>query len=212
MKEKINIAIAEDHDIVREGLVALLKDHPLISVLFDSSNGKELCDQLRIAKPHIIILDLEMPVMSGKEAFEKIKQKYPKIKIVIISATFNDSVIIDYLKKGASSFLYKNCKFDKLVNAIVTVHEQGVYYDEEVSKILAKEISLPAETLSKTEFSELEINILKLIRDGLTSKEIGERLFLNNRTVEWHRSQMIKRTHTKNAPDLIAFGIKHGFL
>lgn len=212
MNAQIKVAIAEDHDLVREGLVALFKGHARIHLIFDVCNGKELWLRLQTVQPDVVLLDLEMPIMSGKEVFEKIKQKYPNIKIIIISATFFDSTILDYLQKGAASFLYKNCKFDKLVEAIETVHLHGVYFDKNISRILASEITKPKESTKVIEFSNLEINILTLVRDGLSSKEIGERLFLNNRTVEWHRSQMLKLTGTKNAPDLIAFATRSGYL
>ena len=83
MNEQIHIGIAEDHDVVREGLVSLLKEQEGIKVLFDVSNGQQLMEKLKTVKPHIILLDLEMPIMSGKESLEKIKQRYPKIKIII---------------------------------------------------------------------------------------------------------------------------------
>jgi len=212
MRDNINIAIAEDHEFVREGLVSLFNRHPFIKIIFDVSNGKELYEKLKTSKPDIILLDLEMPVMSGKEVFEKIRQKYPKIKIIIITGKFYDSVVFDYMAKGASSFLYKNSKFNKLVEAIVSVKDHGAYFDENLTKILAKGLAQSKETATKIEFSETEWNILKLIREGLTSKEIAERLCLSNRTIDWHRSQMIVKTGTKNTPDLVAFAISNGHL
>jgi len=153
-----------------------------------------------------------MPIMAGKEVFEKMKQNYPNIKIIIISATFCDATIVEYIKKGAASFLYKNCKFDTLVEAITSVQNYGMYYDPHISKILVNELVKPRESATENKFSELEINVLRLIRDGLTGKEIGERLFINNRTVEWHRSQMLKMTGTKNTPELMAFAAKRGYI
>ena len=212
MKSTINIAIAEDHDIVRQGYLALFKGHPLINVLFDVTNGKELYSELKTVKPDIILLDLEMPLMSGKEVLEKIQHKYPKIKIIIISATTRDITILEYLKRGVGSFLYKNCKFDKLVEAIVAVHKNGVYYDDHLSEILQKDFSVPREINEEFEFSEIDKNILRLIRDGLTSREIGEQLHLNNRTVEWHRSQMLKKTNFPNFTALTAFAIRKNII
>lgn len=212
MNPTINIAIAEDHDIVRQGYLALFKGHPLINVLFDVTNGKELYSQLKTLKPDIILLDLEMPVMSGKEVLEKIQLKYPKIKIIIISATTREATILEYLKKGVGSFLYKNCKFDKLVEAIVSVHNNGVYYDDYISKILQKDFSIPEVSDPEFEFSEIDKNILRLIRDGLTSREIGEQLHLNNRSVEWHRSQMLKKTNFPNFTALTAYAIQKNLI
>jgi DNA-binding NarL/FixJ family response regulator len=210
--EKIEIAIATDNELLRLGLFSLFTSHPIINVCFHVNSGRELYEKLKAIKPHIVLMDLEVPIMSSKEVFLKIKSKYQKIKIIIVGATFNDSVIIEYMKLGANSLLYKNCKFDKLVEAITSVYKDGVYFYPEISKILSRELTYPNNRNEEISFSETEINILKLIRDGLTSKEIGTKLFISQRTVEWHRSQMIRKTNTKNSPDLIAVVLKMGLL
>jgi DNA-binding NarL/FixJ family response regulator len=212
MKKQIHIAIADDHDIVREGLIALLQRHEIIKVIFDVSNGKELLEKLKTVKPDIILLDLDMPILSGREAFEKIKQRFPRVKIIIISATFNDQIIVDYVKKGVNSFLHKNCKLDKLIDTICSVQENEFYFDSKISKMLAKEISEPTEPQGKIVFSEIELNILEYLCQGLTSKQIGEKLFINYRTVEFHRSQMLKKINSKNVPALIIYAVKNNLL
>lgn len=209
MAKKINIAIVDDHKILRKGLVSLLDNHKSVKVLFDASNGAELLEKLKSVKPDVILLDLEMPVMSGDEAFERLKQLYPGIRIIIVSATFRSAIITDYVKKGVNSFLNKDCNIDEMVDVIKKVYEHGTFFDSKVSQILAKAISEPKPVDNEIKFSDVELGILKLIGQGLTSKEIAGKLHLNQRTVEWHRSQMMRRINTKSSAALIAYAVKN---
>jgi DNA-binding NarL/FixJ family response regulator len=141
MKEKniINVALAEDHVILREGLINLLnEEYEHIKVLFDVSNGRELLDELEESKPDVILLDIDMPVLNGKEALEEIKIKYPAIKVIMLSTHYNDSYIIEFIKMGASAYLSKASSMEEIVKAIDTVFEEGRYYDSGVLKALAK--------------------------------------------------------------------------
>ncbi len=213
MSEQIHIAIAEDHDLVREGLVSLLKDQEGIKVLFDVSNGQQLLDKLKIVKPHIILLDLEMPVMSGKEALEKIKQRYPKIKIMVLSAFFEDRFIIEYVKKGVNAFLPKNYKIEKVVDAIYKVHEVGAYFDSHVSMIMAKELSESKDGMNSTEINENELTekektIIRYICQNKTSEEIAKLLNLSKKTIDYHRSKIMDKTHSSSIASLITFAVQ----
>ena len=212
MKKQILIGIAEDHQIVRDGLIALLKGHPVINVLFGVGNGKELLEKLKGEKPDIILLDLDMPIMSGKETLDKIKHKFPKMKVMIMSATFRNPIIVDYVKKGVNSFLDKNCKIDELVNAIYTVYDQGTYFDARITEMLARELTKPTISKDNPVFSSIEISILKLICKGCTSKSIAEQLFINHRTVESHRSDMMRKVSANNVTSLILYAIKNNLV
>jgi DNA-binding NarL/FixJ family response regulator len=211
--EEIRIGIAEDHDVVREGLVSLLKEQAGIKVLFDVSNGQELLEKLKIHKPHIILLDIEMPIMSGKEVLEKLKQRYPKIKIIVLSAFFQDIYIIDYVKKGVHSFLPKNYKIEKVVDAIHKVHEKGMYFDDKVSMIMAKELAEPTAPLESTELeselSEKEKTIIRMICQDKTSQEIGDHLNLSKKTIDYHRGKIMTKTHCTSVAALTTYAIQH---
>ncbi len=214
MNEQINIGIAEDHDLVREGLVMLLKDQEGIKVLFDVSNGQELLERIKLTKPHIILLDLEMPIMSGKEALEKIKQRFPKIQVIVVSAFFQDSYIIEYVKRGVHGFLPKNCKIDKVVDTIYKVHEQGKYFDSRVSMIIANELvelkgSIEASEGNERELSDKERTIIKLICQNKTSEEIANILALSKKTIDYHRSKIMRKTNSSSVTALITYAVQH---
>lgn len=217
MKAQLHIGIAEDHDLVRQGFVALLNRYAAISVLFDVGNGLQLLEALKTHKPGIILLDLDMPVLSGREAFDKIKQKYPRLKIIIISAFFQEAFIVEYVKKGVNAFLSKDSKIDKVVEALQAVHEQGFFFDDRVSVILAKEVASPTGNTGKValpanDFTERELSIIQLICRHKTSKEIAGLLSLSKKTIDWHRTNIMRKTNAKKPVGAhhVCHSAKHG--
>lgn len=212
MKENISIAIADDHTLVREAIIAMLGAEKSIKILFDVSNGKELLDKIIENKPNIILLDIEMPILSGREALRIIKQRYPKIKIIILSSHFHGQVIIDFIKMGASAFLPKDCNRAKLIEAINLVYKDGNYFDKEISTIMAKELASTSNSDKQTtsiKFSEIELNIIRMICQSKTNKEIAIALNLSIRTIEWHRLNIMKGIKSKDVNELMLYAIQN---
>lgn len=211
MKAPINIAIADDHVVLREGMIALLKEYDEFQVVASVNNGKELLQALKTCKPDIILLDIEMPVMGGKEALEYIRVKYPKIKTIIMSMHFNDAYIIEFIKNGACGFLPKNCNIEKIVDAVHSVHDTGYYYDNKVSFVMAAMlkkstiITTPASSGNNHGFTKQELRIIKMICEHKTNNQIADELKLSVRTVEGHRYNICKKTQTNNTIDLIDY-------
>lgn len=209
MKKSIQIGIADDHLVLRQGLISLLKEYDNLNIVLSVNNGQELMDGLKKIQPDIILLDVEMPVMNGREALEKIKAEYPQIKVLIISQYFTNAYIIEFIKIGARGFLPKNCDIDKIVEAIQLVHENGEYYDDKVSSAMAaalkKTPSTINELVTKTELTKREFEILKLICQKKSNSEIASILFLSIRTVEGHRFNISKKTNTSNTIELIEY-------
>lgn len=216
MSKLIHIGIADDHLVLRQGLISLLKEYDHLNVIISVNNGKELMDALKNSKPDIILLDIDMPVMNGREALEKINVKYPKVKVIIISQHFNDAYIIEFIKNGARGFLPKNCDIDKIVDAIQLVHEQGEYYDNKVSAtmaaVLKKSPTAVNEVVPDTEFTKREIEILKLICSKKSNIDIAEVLNLSVRTIEGHRYNISKKTDTANTIELIEYAFQNNLL
>ncbi len=208
MKSQILIGIAEDHDLVRVGLISLLKGQNRIKVALEASNGEDLLDKLKTTKPDVLLLDIEMPLMNGKEAFAKIKEKYPNMRVIVVSAHYQDSHIIEFVKKGINGFLAKNCSLEKLVETIYAVHEKEFHFDSQISILLAKELANPNETINEIQLSEKENNIIRLICQHKTNKEIGDILSLSSKTIEFHRSKIMRKTKSKNLAALIEYAIK----
>ncbi len=210
MSKTIHIGIADDHLVLRQGLISLLKEYDNLNVVVDVNNGKELLDSLKRNKPDIILLDIEMPIMNGREALEKMQFKYPLVKVIIMSMHFNDAYIIEFIKNGACAFLPKNCDIDKIVDAIYSVYEIGYYYDNRVSSAMAAILkkSVPREdVVFGMEFTKREIEIIRLICLKKSNIEIAKAVNLSVRTVEGHRYNISKKTNINNPVDLIDFAI-----
>lgn len=208
MKNVIHIGIADDHKLLRQGIISLLSEYDNLNVIVDVNNGKELLDALRKSKPNVILLDIEMPIMNGKEALEKIIIKYPEVKVIMMSMHFNDAYIIEFIQQGARGFLPKNCDIDKIVDAIHSVHEFGYYYDNKVSTAMVNMLKKsPAMTsiVCTTEFTPRELEILKLIYKKKTNLEISGVLGLSVRTIEGHRLNISKKSITNSPEELIDF-------
>jgi DNA-binding NarL/FixJ family response regulator len=216
MKKPINIAIVDDHTVLREGLISLLKEIDGIQILFDVGNGKDMLEKLKTHKPDIILLDIEMPVMNGKQTLERLRIKYPNIKVLMFSQYFNDSFIIEYIKDGACGFLPKNCSSDKIVDALFSVQETGCYYDNKVSSVMASLIkktpSVPENNFLDTPFTRQEIRIIKMVCNKKTSAEIANDLNISERTVEGHRYNICKKTNTHNPVELIEYAKNNGLI
>lgn len=208
MTKPIHLAIVDDHLVLRQGLIALLKEYDNLNIIFDVGNGKELLAELKTNKPDVVLLDIEMPIMNGKEALEKIQAKYPKIKVIIMSMHFNDDYIIEFIKNGACAFLPKNCDIEKIVDAIQSVYELGYYYDNKVSAAMAsmlKNAPTKEDLVPGTQFTIREIEILKLIYIKKSNNEIADQLNVSIRTIEGHRYRISKKTKTTNPMELIEY-------
>jgi DNA-binding NarL/FixJ family response regulator len=216
MSDLIHLGIADDHLVLRQGLISLLKEYDNLNVIISANNGKELMQALKSSKPDIILLDIEMPEMNGREALERISIKYPKIKVIIMSQYFEDGYIVEFIKNGACAFLPKNCDIEKIVDAITYVHEHGYYFDNRVSMAMAdmlKKMPSPATSLAEdADLTKQELKIIHLICAKKTNTEIAESLHLSVRTIESHRYNISKKTGTTNSIELMEYSKKNDLL
>ncbi len=211
----IRVGLVDDHEIVRQGLVSLIKAQEGVRVLFDLSNGAELLEALKEStKPDVIILDIEMPGVDGRQALQVIHSKYPDIKVIMFSMHNRLDFISECISMGAHGFLSKDCDFDKMVDAIYSVHHKGFYLDEVVSKALVKNAQMKHKTFPngflKSPLDTIDIQIIDLICKGKNSIEIADIVCLSKRTVQGRRLRISKKTDTANTIELVVYAIKHG--
>lgn len=211
--KKIKIGIAEDHDIVRQGLVALFKEEENIKVLFDVRNGVELVDAMKAnVKPEVIVLDLEMPVMDGRQALEILTEKYPYTKFLMLSMHSSLDFIHECISLGAHGFLSKESDFEEILEAVTTVAKKGFYFNDIVSKAL---VASSVNSIKREEIDEanildtIDLKIIEMVCDGKTNKEISEMIHLSIRTVEGRRLRISKKTETTNLVQLVVYAIKN---
>ena len=189
MTDKIKVGLTDDHELMRAGLAQILEATNEIQVVFEASNGAELLECLKTYKVDIVLLDLEMPVMDGRDALPKIIELYPKTKVLILSMHDSNSFIVNMMELGASGYLLKDMPPAEVTNAVKAVKNDGLYFNAKVSRALLA--SLPGSKLTieskqhiKETLNSRELDVLKLICEEYTTTEIGEKLFLSPKTIE----------------------------
>lgn len=210
---KINIVITDDHKLFRKGIIALLEDFDFIGEINEASNGKELLELLSVIKilPDIILLDLRMPVMDGVEAQQKIRELYPGIKVIILTMEDDEQFILHLISEGVNGYLLKNADPVEMEQAILKVYEKGFYFSEDISSLVLKNLNKKekAETIFNPDFSERELQVLKLICKEYTNAEIAETFDVSIRTAEGYRQKLVEKTGAKNIAGLVVLALKH---
>jgi len=208
----INVLIADDHAIVRDGLRYLLEAQGDIKVVGEAATGREALKKVNELKPDIVIMDIVMAELNGIEATEQICKYHPHTRVIMLSMRSSTEPILRSLKAGASGYLLKEVAGRELVNAIYAVHEGKRYLsskvsDQMVGAYLNREEGLtdPLSTLSQR-----EREVLQLVAEGKTSAEIADMLFLSIKTVKTYRSRLMAKLGIKDIPSLIKFAIQHG--
>lgn len=206
--KKITILIADDHAIVRRGLQNLLEDEANIDIVGEATDGIEALAQIKKLSPHIVLLDLTMPNMGGLEVAKIVSTEYPQTKSLIFSMHNNQEYMVRSVENGAMGYLLKDTTKVEIMKAIQTVSEGRKYFPTTVSSMIIDGLlhQKPQKEVINTRFEKLskkEKQILNLVSEGMSSKEIAEKLFLSIRTVSNHRANIIKKTKVKNTADLV---------
>lgn len=209
METRITIIIADDHQLVRKGFVALLEQIEGLTIMAEAANGREVLEAFRrLGRADVVLLDYEMPVMNGLETLEKLKAEYFGVKVILLTMLNERSVIQAALEKDADGFLFKNTSIETLKEAIVKVFKGEKYFAGEVALTLAKK-PVESKNSSLSLLSERELEVLKLIAQGFSSNEIGAQLFISPRTVDTHRNNLIQKLEVKGIAGLVQFAIRH---
>lgn len=212
----IRIAIAEDHNVYRKVLAdALNYSANNFEVVFHVPNGSELIYELQKQTVGVVILDIQMPVMSGSEALKIIKQDFPDIKVIILSMHNNNILIQEFVRNGANAFLPKDCKIEDLFDAIYAVLSQGFYFDNMFPKDMIETLIQDNSLFLIEEnepLSERELDVLKLTCQELGSKEISKKLNISIRTVENHRQHINNKIGARNSIGVLVYALNNGLV
>ncbi len=214
MKKNIKIILVDDHHIVRNGFKALMSDADDISIIGEASSYDELQNILDNNKPHIIVLDISLPGISGIDICAKLKKNMPEIKIIILSMYTSEDFIANAIKSGADGYLPKNTTKKEFLDAIYAVNEGKEYFSKNISDVIMKSFVQKiktGETPDKKEsiLSARETEVLKLFVNGLTNQEIADKLFISIRTVESHKNHIMQKLELKSTVELVKYAIKH---
>ena len=222
----IKVALAEDHKIVRDGIKALLREESNIEVVGEVANGRELLELLPDREVDVILMDINMPEMDGFEATKQVVARYPSIKVLALSMLEHESYILKVLQAGAAGYILKNTGKEELVHAIQSVYTGHPYiYSEIALNLMKKHVSTDNEPIAESgkdekhstskatgDLSKRELEVLRLIAEGLTNAEIAEKLFTSKRTIDGHRQSIIEKTHARNTAALIKYAVSKGIV
>lgn len=216
MVEKKRVVLVEDHALVRAGLRALLSKEPDLDIVGEASNGREAINIIQSLKPDLILMDLSMQGSNGIEAIATIKRRHPKIRILVVTMHEAEEYIHESLQAGADGYMLKDASHDELCVAVRSVLDGKTYLSPDISNQLLSAYrglgrSLPGSRLWES-LSSREREVLKLIAEGHTNQEAADYLVISVKTVEKHRSNLMKKLGIHNIAKLTAFAIEKGLV
>lgn len=210
----IRLALADDQRLFRKGMAMLLQDMADARVLLECSNGEELLAAMEHTPVDIVLLDLQMPVLDGIETTKRIKQRFPDVKVIILSTHDEDKFIAHLMELGANGYMLKTAEPDEIDSAIRSVHATGFYVSELVDRAMLHRMVTKRQV--KPFFNEIdplserELEVLRGICQELTTPEIAARLFVSPRTVDFHRNNLLLKTGARNAAGLVVYAMTKG--
>lgn len=212
---KINVAIVDDQKLFRKGMIALVNSFEEMQIIFEAENGKQLIESLNTSteQPNIILLDLSMPEMNGLEALKIIKETHPAIGVIILTIHEAEHHILATIQAGANGYLAKNAEPEEVEKAIREIYKNDFYFTIAMLEIMRKGLTKKPQVVKLDREEDLltprEKEVLQLICKQFSSIEIGEKLFLSNRTVEGHRNNLLAKTGSRNTAGLVLYALKH---
>ena len=214
MKNEVCILLVDDHQVLLDGIAALLATVPGMRVAAIAHNGLETLEALRHAPSHVVLLDINMPVMDGLETCAAIKAEFPTVQVIAMSMHGEGRLVEAMLAKGASGYLIKNCGGDELVEAIRTVHGGGTWLSREVTGNLVEAMRAPKSATKRPveEITARERDVLRLIVKERTTAEIATELGITVNTVESHRRQLLQKLGARNSAGLVRIALEMGLL
>lgn len=208
VKRKIKIAMVDDHAIFRSGLKMILSSESRYEVIIEADNGKSFLEQVKNLTPDIVLLDISMPVLNGHKTALQLKKEYPDIKILVLSMLGDENYYYKMIHAGANGFVLKNSDVEELTRAIDEVDKGNNYFSQDFLKKMVLKINNP-EVDSKLKLNEKEKEVLQLICNGFTNKEISEKLCLSIKSIERYRHSLLQKTQTRNTAQLVRDAILH---
>jgi DNA-binding NarL/FixJ family response regulator len=219
LEKAINILLADDHLLVRNGIKSLLEEESYLHVVGEAANGQEALDLAKKIQPDLLIIDVRMPVMDGIEAVSHLKNYAPDTKAIVLSMHDSEEYILKSIKAGASGYLLKDTGKAEFLKAIKTIYQGGKYFSGDISNVIVTnylENTVPKERPKPSidnaaKLTRKEIEILHFILSGMTNTEISDRLGKSKRTIETHRFNLMKKMNVKNLIELSSKAKELGF-
>ncbi len=207
----VNIVIADDHALIREGLKKILKSEPDLSLVAEASNAPELFRQLKASNVDLVLLDISMPGESGLDALRELRQSYPQVRTLILSVHPEHRFAVRALRAGASGYITKETAVEELVQAIRKIVAGGKYVSASLAEQLVAELEMGDKPRHEN-LSDREFEVLRMIAAGKTRNEIAEELALSISTVNTYRQRILEKMNMENNAELTRYAIEHGLI
>lgn len=207
------ILLVDDHQMFIDGMKSILQKQNVFKVVAEALDGDEALKILENQDIDILITDISMPGMSGIELTKIVKQKYPDIKVIIVSMHNDRAVVSEILMAEAEGYILKNTGKKELLDALTKVADNGTFYSNDVLKVMMQTVKTERRQIEEIkQLTEREIEVLKLIVEELSSDQIAEKLFISKRTVDTHRTNILNKTNSKTLVGLIKYAVKNGIV
>lgn len=207
-----SILIADDHGIVREGLRRLIEAEPDFSVCAEAHDGQEVLEMVEQYAPEVVVLDITMPKLGGLETLERLRVKHRGIKVILLSVHSDPPFIQSAVSLGADGYVLKNGKVGEVVSAIRAVTRGGSYFSPAVAREIVEQLRDPTPNEPFTLLSSREREVLLLIAEGLSAKEVATRLNISHKTVEAHRTSLMRKLGVRKATELVRYALRRGLI
>ncbi|MDX9865342.1 MAG: response regulator transcription factor [Anaerolineaceae bacterium] len=209
---KQRLLLVDDHEVVRLGLRALLEHHPQFEVVGEAANSKETMEMVETVKPDIVLLDIRLPGVSGVEVCEEITQKYPDVRVIILTSYAEDEMLFSAIRAGASGYVLKQIGGDGLIRAIEAVGRGEALLDPAVTQRVFQEVRRAVKEEEASAFvnlSQQEKHVLLLVSEGRTNREIAKALYLGEGTVRNYVSSILSKLGVSNRAEAAAYAVEH---
>jgi two-component system, NarL family, response regulator NreC len=216
MRTRIRIIIADDHRVLRAGLRLLLERQPGFEVVADAADGRQTVDLVKAHLPDIVLLDIAMPHLNGIEAARLISASHPEVGIIILSMHADESYLLRALKSGAKGYLLKDAGEDDVIDAVRAVSEGKAFFSPAISKLLVEDYVRQLQHQGLEDVYDLltprEREIMQLLAEGKSSKDIAALLFLSPHTVDTHRKTILQKLNVHSVPELMLYAMRKGII
>ena len=208
-----SVVVADDHSVVREGVIRLLEAED-VRVCGEAADGREVLHQVETHQPEIVVMDISMPVLGGLETLERLRAKHPGVRVILLSVHADPPFVQSAMSLGADAYVLKNGRAGEVVTALRAVTRGGSYFSPPVAREIVEQLRSP-ERASKEPFSVLSLRereVLHMIAEGYSAKEIAAELKISTKTVEAHRTSLMRKVGVRKATELVRYALRHGLI
>lgn len=214
--KSIKVLLVDDHTLVRDGVRALLALATDIEVVGEAANGKEALEKVRKLTPDVVLMDLAMPIMGGLEATRRIRKEFPGTKVLAVTQYDDSDYVVPVIEAGARGVVTKMAAFSELASAIRAIYSGGSYLSPSAAAVLVEECqqktTVEGGKDSYQQLTDREKEVLKLVVEGYTARQIADMLVISPKTVEWHKTSLMNKLNIHNRMELIKFAIRKALI